>query len=526
MKSLLRSVFLVQATESEKEANNNFSYLLSSSFTFDLPEDQEIWNFIKTFYKAQGHVPQVASIRSHFERGRNPSVVDRLEQSILSEKPKVKGDFLSHLQNVIEDKRCLEIASLTKQMMSIIRTGLEIQEGREKVKLHGSGDAVRYFLNKGSSLLAPVSGGRLSGNVMKDGDLFKKRYEKIETDPKAGVGHYCGIKQIDDAFRGAQKKKLWVHLAWPGHLKSSFALHWAYVQAVYFGFPSLYFSLEMPYEEQVLNYFYVMHSAHEDFAEVRESLGIEGLGLNYDKIKYAELNRKEKEFLFKFVVPDLNREATVDHSGPFSLEAKDYGDLLIDCYDTEKSTFTVDDVRSKVEILHQQIPLSLVYVDNITNMDSIRKFANTTDKYNEIVRGLKKLAVTFNHGEGLAIVALMHTSRQGYDHALRNNGIYTMLAANYANEIEKSADVLTASWFGEEVRKINRALIQNLKARDEKSFDRFAIRVEPSCRRMLTDQTSMQDVEHEIQVALGETEDINNGTAAAQYRGGQPNIDI
>ena len=513
MKSLLRSVFVVQPSESEKEANSNFSYLLASGLVFDLDEDQKIWDYVKNFYQAQGHIPQVSSIRSHFERGRDPSIVDRLEQAVVPEKVLTKGDFFTHLEQVVEDKKVKTIMDLSKELQQIVRSGLDKQDGRNKISLRGSNDAIRYFMDQSASLLSPITGGRLSGNVMKDGKLFKERYERVKMDPSFGVGQYCGIRQIDECFRGAQKKKLWIHAAWPGHLKSSFALQWAYVQSVYYGYPSLYFSLEMPYEEQVLNYIYTMHSAHEDFREVRETLGIEGLGLDYEKIKYGELNAKEEEFLFKFVVPDINKEATVEHSGIHSLDPKDYGDLIIDCYDPNKADFTVEDLRSKAEIIYQQIPFHMIFVDHVLLMEASRRYNSTTEKLNEVVKKLKQLAMSFNHGAGMALVGLWQISREGYDHALRNDGRYNMTALNYANEVEKSSDVITAAWFGEEVRKINRVLIQCLKARDEGMFERFAARVEPECRRILTDLSSMDEIEHELEVARGNEQNVQQPAA-------------
>lgn len=523
MKSLLRSVFIVQPSESEKESNANFSYLLASGLVFDLEEDQKIWTFIRDFYQAQGHIPQVSSIRSHFERGREPSIVDRLEQVIIPERILIKGDFLSHLQNVVEDKKTKTVVDLSKEMIQIVRTGLEIQEGRNKTLLRGSNDAVRYFLDRSSGLLSPITGGRLSGNVNKDGRLFEERYRRIKMDPSFGVGQYCGIRQIDEAFRGAQKKKLWIHAAWPGHLKSSFALHWAYVQSVYFGYPSLYFSLEMPYEEQVLNYIYTMHSAHEDFAEVRQVLGIEGLGLDYNKVKYGELNKKEEEFLFKFVVPDLNKEATVEHNGSHSLDPKDYGDLLIDCYDPDKADFTVEDLRSKAEVLYQQVPFHMIFVDHVLLMEASRRYSSTTEKLNEIVKRLKQLAMSFNHGAGMAVLGLWQISRAGYDYALKNDGKYNMTALNYANETEKSADIITAAWFGEDARSVKRVFFQCLKSRDDAHFERFAARVEPECRRILTDLSSMEEIEQEIRIATGQ-DSMQQQLRSPPYSGRQPTV--
>ena len=57
------------------------------------------------------------------------------------------------------------------------------------------------------------------------------------------------IQQMDEAIGGARDGELWVHAAFAGHLKTTFALNWAYNQAIWFHDNVLYFSLEMPYHQ-------------------------------------------------------------------------------------------------------------------------------------------------------------------------------------------------------------------------------------------------------------------------------------
>jgi hypothetical protein len=57
---------------------------------------------------------------------------------------------------------------------------------------------------------------------------------------------------------------------------------------------------------------------------------------------------------------------------------------------------------------------------------------------------------------------------------------------SYANEAERSSDIVTASFVDNELRAQNRVLFQCLKARDHAPFQNFFARVEWPCRRILT----------------------------------------
>lgn len=226
---------------------------------------------------------------------------------------------------------------------------------------------------------------------------------------------------------------------------STYALHWAYIQAVYFGFSSCYFSLEMPYT-QCRNLIYAMHSAHEDFAEVRAKLGITTLGIDYEKIRDGRLPPNEEQFFREYVVPDLNRNGTVPHKGQYSLDPADYGDIHIHVPDPDKSDFTINDLRSYAELLYSKTPFSSLFVDHAGLMAARQRYSSTTDKLNEVIRDLKRLAMSFNRGMGMAVVALFQISREGYRAAEKNGGRYNLTHLSYANEcISRTTKILCDS---------------------------------------------------------------------------------
>lgn len=497
MKTLLRSVFVVDAADSETLFAQNYHALVDSGLGFDQTQDVIIWNYVQDFFKGHGHLPNLQTLRTHFERVQENDVIDRLER-LAQVRPRTRGDFLTYLESKAEDRRTKQLLELAKEMATIAQTGLTIKDARgQEHKLFGAVDAVRHILDKSHDLVAPTVGGKLSGNVLTDGDDFRARYLRIEGDPQYGIGCFTGIRQIDEALKGAKKHELWIHAGFTGALKSSFALQWIYNQAIYYRNSSVYFSLEMPYT-QVRNMLYAMHTAHEKFEQVRAKLGIKTPGLDYEKIKNAVLPPNEKTFLFEYIIPDFNKSSTAPPVAPYPVEARDYGDIFIEVADPDKTDFNMADLRGRAELIYSKTPFSLVVVDHTGLMASRKKYGSTTETLNEVVRDLKKMAMGFNRGMGIAVVALAQLSREGYRAAEKNGGKYNLTHLSYSNELERSADILTTSWVDDDLRRMSRALFQNLKSRDQAPFERCPVRVEFSCRRMVTDTTSIDEIEDRI----------------------------
>jgi hypothetical protein len=504
MKNLLRSCFAADPTDSSALFTQNYHALVESGLGFDTPEDIILWTFIQDFFKAHGHVPSVQTLRTHFAAVHETDVVDRLERVALI-KPRIRGDFLNYLEDKARDRRERLTLELFKEATQIVATGLPFKDVKGKeTKLLGAIDAIRYVLDRSHDLVAPTLGGKLSGNVTQDGDDLVARYDRIKADPKYGIGQYTGIQPIDIALGGAKQHELWLHTAFTGGLKSTFALHWAYIQAFYFGFSSCYFSLEMPYV-QCRNLLYTMHSAHEDFTEIRQKLGIKTTGLDYEKIRDGRLPENEEHFFKDYVVPDFNRRSTVPHDGPHSLDPEDYGDIHIRVADPDKTDFTIHDLRSYGELLYSKTPFNLLFIDHVGLMSARQRYSNTTEKLNEVLRDLKRTAMSFNRGMGMAIVGLFQISREGYRAAEKNGGRYNLTHLSYANEAERSSDIVTAAWIDDDLRKIDRAIFQCLKSRDQKPFDRVPVKVEFPCRRLLTDDSmSIEEIDQKMKDAKAE----------------------
>jgi len=149
------------------------------------------------------------------------------------------------------------------------------------------------------------------------------------------------------------------------------------------------------------------------------------------------------------------------------------------------------DLRHKAEMIHSKSPFRLLFIDHISLLSPRKWVASRTDRDNELIRDAKKLAGSFNRGEGMAVVALFQISRDGYKMALKakekaGTPRYDLTALSYSNECERSADIVTTSWIDDDLRASNRVQFQCLKSRDQKPFDIFLCRIEWITRRMLT----------------------------------------
>jgi hypothetical protein len=472
VKTLLRSTFRVDPSDDSTLFLRNAQALRDSGLGFDHPEDEAIWNWIQDFVLQYHHVPDVSTLRGHFDAVGQMTVVDRLD-SLSIERPRNQGDFLKLMEARIEDRRLRMTSEILREAGNIATTGVTIKEGRKDVHLRGPVHALRYVVDRAAEVVAPSTGQRLSGNVTSDGDSFEREYERVESDPLAGMGQLTGIEQMDVIMKGSKRGELWTHAAFTGGMKSTFAINWHYNQAIFYKHSSILFSLEMPYP-QVRRILVAIHTAHPKFRDARLEFGV-GKCLNYEKIRDGELSAEEKEFLFQHVIPDLGDSTN------------NYGNLHIEVADPDKSDFNINDVRSRAELLYSKDPaIRMLTLDHAGLMSSRNRYNSTTERLNEVLRDSKRMAMNFNRGMGIAVNALFQISREGFRAAEKNGGRYNLTHLSYANEAERSSDNVTASWVDTELEESNLVKFQHLKSRDSAKFKDFYAGVLWPARRIYT----------------------------------------
>lgn len=493
MRELLRSLFVADKSDDKDILLRNYQVFLGSGLGFDVPEYDTLWHFIRDFVRTHNHVPDVTTLRAHFKHSREDQVTDQLER-LLAVPAKTKGDFITAVEDKAKIRRQRDWSEALKNASIISTTGMEMQsaDGREKKFLQGPIASARFLTDQIANIVAPTIGGRLSGEVTKDGDAAKEEYERVESDPLAGTGQFTFLTQMDNALSGAKRQELWIHAAFTGGMKSTFMLNWAYNQAILYRHNVLIFSLEMPYQ-QCRRILYSMHSAHPKFRDIRMRLGLQqdpnqDIGLPYQNIRDGNLHEwhpNAKQFYFNYVIPDFGGEDVVKH--PYF--TKDYGQIHIEVADPDKDDFTIHDLRSMAEIIYAENPYSLLFVDHCGLMSPRKRYKSTTESLNEVIRDLKKLALGFNRGMGIAVVGLFQISREGYKSALKakektGKAGYNLTHLSYANECERSADIVTTTWIDDDLKNQSRVQFNNLKSRDQAPFEPFTARVEWPCRRL------------------------------------------
>lgn len=472
MKTLLRSTFRVDHNDDPTLFLRNVQALRDSGLGFDVSEDESVWNWIQDFVSEYHHVPDSSTLRNHFESVGQLSVVDRLD-TLCVERPKSQGDFLKLLGTRLDDRRLRITAEILREAGNIASSGVTIKNGKDERHLRGPVQALQYVVDRAVEVVTPNTGVKISGDVTSDGADTLREYDVLESDPLSGIGQLTGIEQMDLAMKGSKRGELWTHAAFTGGLKSTFAINFHYNQAIFYKHSSILYSIEMPYT-QVRRMLVAIHSSHQKFKDIRSELGIK-IGLDYEAIRDGKLSEKEKIFFTQFVIQDLNDPAN------------EYGHLHVEVADPSKSDFTLNDVKSRSELLCAKDPrIRMVTLDHAGLLQSRGKHSNTTDRLNEVLRDAKRLSMSFNRGQGIAVNSLFQISREGYKAAEKNGGKYNLTHLSYANEAERSSDNVTASWVDTELEASNLVKFQHLKSRDNKKFLDFYAGVVWKCRRIYT----------------------------------------
>ena len=140
MNILLRSVMMADKADKADLAYQNFLTLHQSGLTFDVAEDVVVWQYLSEFALAHNHSPDITTLRAHFTSVREDGVVSRLEALVMYQ-PLYRGDFEVRLTKRMDEKRVRTMQDLLREAASIVQTGVEIKDGKDKKILHGPIDA-------------------------------------------------------------------------------------------------------------------------------------------------------------------------------------------------------------------------------------------------------------------------------------------------------------------------------------------------------------------------------------------------
>ena len=157
---------------------------------------------------------------------------------------------------------------------------------------------------------------------------------------------------------------------------------------------------------------------------------------------------------------------------------------------------TMSDIRMEAELLHKQMDVGFVVIDHgqWVEPEKGKKNRDYTVELNTIVRDAKRFALRFNNNEGIPVLLLWQINREGKEEADKkeNEGEYKLKAFTYANEVEKTGDVITTTYLNKALREQGMTKICNLKNRDNPPVNSFLAAIDFASRRMYSVDRSRQ----------------------------------
>jgi len=441
MKRLLRSVIdFEDGSVSTENLQVNFQRLRTSNIEWARPADGKLYNYIREFFVANQELPSARTVLDFFTRSDDIEAQERLKD-IQAAQSYVRTNYAHLLKQLVEDQNRIKMRGLLKETEEVVSKGLVIEEGKEKIRLQGTKDGLLYFTRRANELIPPDYETQTRGDLRDDTDGAWKEYQEVKLDKAKAWGKFTGLNEIDKVCHGLKRGELWLPAAFAGDLKTTFATTWAYNCCTRYRTNVFYISMEMPYK-QLRKIIYGMHSSNAKFRIAGQR------PLDYRKIRDGELD--EREDFYKEVLDDFDHNDDYNH---FEIWSPD-------------RDVTIADIRLEAELKHKEMDVGLIVIDHGGLCEPKRRNQSHTIEQNSIIRDAKKMALHFNGGAGVPVLLLFQTNREGFDHATKNEGKYRLRALSYANEAERSADVVSTTYLGEEgstYRENETAMLCNLK---------------------------------------------------------------
>jgi replicative DNA helicase len=463
---LLRSVIEFDQEVSPENLVLNFQKLRKAveagQLEWGRPDDEAIYRYCNGFFVEHFEMPSAHTVKDYFEGTNNVEAQDRLKY-VAAERPYARTNYTHLLNSIKEEQTSLKLRVVLKEAQEILGKGLKDEKTGETVK--GNEAAMFYVQRKAQQILSVDSNTQVFGDIRQEADIMIEEYEKAESDPASSYGVLCGITEIDNICKGIKPGELWLHAAFPSHLKTMFASNWSYNAVTKYRTNVVFISLEMTRPAMRRNA-YSLHSANTKFA----AQGFKPL--DYRAIRDGQLTPEQKQFYKEIVCPDFKSN-------------KNYGTYELVIPDRD---WTMSDIRTQLELLNREFEVGLVVIDYglLVHPETKRKSDSYVQEMNAIVTASKKMALHFNKGAKVPVLMLFQTNRNGKDEADKNDGIYQMSALTWANAAEKDADVITTTYLNKELRQQRRTKFTNLKNRDNPLFEPFEAYVEWEPRKIMS----------------------------------------
>lgn len=468
-KRLLRSIIEFDQEISPENLIRNFQRLRRAvemhQMRWDRPEDHDIYRYATAFFAKHGEMPSTATLLDYFQSVKGLEAIERVKD-IAKEPPYARANFSNLLRDIQEQQISGKAINLLKQAAEITAKGKGDQKGWDA--------AYELLVKEGQKLRIDDGDQILINQNIRDAtaiEALKEEYQHAKQDKGSAVGVLCGINEIDNECMGIKKGDLWIHGAFPGELKTTFAVNWCYSAMTRFNTNVVFMSLEMPLE-QIRRNFAALHTSNNRFL----NKGFKPL--DYRKIRYGTLTDEEETQYFD-ALEDFKSNPTYCTCEVVSPDSK----------------WDINQVTQKLEMLHKEFEVGMVVIDHGQWLDAQEgnKSKDYTITMNSIIDDCKRLAKTFNHNEGIPVLLLWQINREGKSDADKHEGVYKASAFTYANNVEKTADVITTTYINPEMKTQQRTKFTCIKNRDGDTFQPFEAHVNFTCRRILSPQRAVPE---------------------------------
>jgi replicative DNA helicase len=341
--------------------------------------------------------------------------------------------------------------------MEITSHGKDV--GRGQI-LQGHEDARNYTLEKFS-----IIDRDLTMAEAPEGDMRKERIEILEDyaerkrrrENGTQEGIKFGINELDAVLGGLQRGELALTVAYTSDGKTSLCVQLAWHAAIKQGKNVVFFSTETV-QEVIRRKIVARHSLEPQF-HLPE-------GLNTRDLKAGTLTDVQ-EVRLKEIVLDLEVNET-------------YGKIYIVQVPREASITTIE---HRLARLQRQFDIDLVIVDYLAQFRAAEKIDSYRERLTSILKDAKRMAVTFNNGQGVPLVSPWQINRQWYELA-QQSGQYSKAAMAETSEAERSPDILV-SLLGsvDNTDRIQELKCQLLKARDGETTNSLRVEVDYATSR-------------------------------------------
>lgn len=481
MERILRSVLQVGNLPDAEEALSNWHKLLENRLGFNQEEDKRIFGYLENFYGQMSAPPDFNIIREYFEKKDDIETCSRLDE-VKKAQYYIRTNFLSIVRSELEQQQIKSFIIACRDAATIAEHGRNLEKPIDGKKvMRGVQDAMGFMFDKMSSFSHFESGEKLEGLVEEDCEEFLDEYNITKNQDVYSGRNIFGLEPVDAAGDGHKSGEFWVHCAFPGELKTSLALNYAYNNAYIFGKNIFYGIFEMPYK-QLRRSLYVIHSAHGKFVtdwyrqDQKAGREIPYVGLDYRKVRDGKLNELEYERL-KIVAQDF--------------KANSKGKLFVWRPPMQVGT---EEVRKKAEMFHNKYGCDGIILDNIGNLKPKIRTNEFVTMINSVVTECRFLALNFARGNTVPVLGLFHMNRQGKMRADKADGRYDSAAISYANQLEKDADVITYTYLNDQLRQQGQFYMGCIKNRDNPIFPQFTGKVFWNTKRLRAIETSMLDM--------------------------------